>query len=217
MALREDLRLARLETRAFLNQPQCAYQWPIGRRLGLWLTMIANVVVCERRVSTDGQALCLLGRVRPAGAAWCGFGALAYLAGCLWALAWVPWLVVAPMALGVFLCASAFRVRRRAGPSRARLSQAQAGLDSELPRRRWLSVHSLASQRRGAGAEVLGSLCQEADEAGWNLILDAGNETLARYYEAFGFVAIAEPAAMPWGEAVVRMVRPANKALAVAA
>ena len=215
MGAAESVRLARLETRAFFDQPQCAYQWPIGRRLGLWLTMFANVLVYERRVSPDGQGLCLLGRVRPAGAAWCGFGVAAYLAGCLSALAWMPWLVVAPMALGVFLCAPAFRVRHRSGPSRARLTQAQAGLDSGLPPRPWLSVHSVASLRPGAGREVIEALCQEADEAGWNLILDAGNETLARYYEAFGFVAIAEGASMPWGEAVVRMVRTADKEVVV--
>jgi len=55
------------------------------------------------------------------------------------------------------------------------------------PPGRYVYVHSVASTRPGAGAELLASLTVEADEKGWMLALDAGNETLGTYYSRLGF------------------------------
>jgi predicted N-acetyltransferase YhbS len=67
-------------------------------------------------------------------------------------------------------------------------------------------VHSVASTRPGAGAELMASLAGEADQKGWLLFLDAGNEELGTYYSRFGF-ARAGAVRMPDGTVRVRMWR----------
>jgi len=73
-------------------------------------------------------------------------------------------------------------------------------------RRRRVYVHSVASTRPGAGAELMTSLAGEADQKGWLLVLDAGNERLGTYYSRFGF-ARGGAVKMPDGNLRVRMWR----------
>jgi hypothetical protein len=72
--------------------------------------------------------------------------------------------------------------------------------------RRYVYVHSVASTRPGAGAELMTSLAGEADQKGWLLVLDAGNDSLGAYYSKFGF-ARGGAVRMPDGTVRVRMWR----------
>jgi hypothetical protein len=79
---------------------------------------------------------------------------------------------------------------------------------------RHVYLHSLASVEPGAGAELMRLVAREADEKGWSLVLDAGNEQLARYYRRFGFVAPRGDAPAPAADRRVRMWRPVGGASA---
>lgn len=74
------------------------------------------------------------------------------------------------------------------------------------PARR-VEVHMVASEEPGAGRALLAEVAAEADRNGWALVLDAANDRLAAYYHGLGFLPIGQPAEMPFGERVTRMVR----------
>ena len=204
------LRLARVEVTAFGDSPMCRAQWPVARRFGLWLNMAVNLFVLERRSAEDGTAVCLLGRLSPAVV----LRGLSLTVGFLFIgavlVAWAPISALGFVVLGLFLCLPTWRLRRLSAPARAVLAQSAPGPD-------WVEVHSVASVSPGAGRQLLEALCVEADDRAWTLYLDAGNLRLVDYYAALGFEAVSDAAVMPWGEAVTRMVRPAQVMMEVAA
>jgi hypothetical protein len=59
----------------------------------------------------------------------------------------------------------------------------------------------------GAGRRLMRAVCDEADEHGWTLCLEAPG-TMAGYYADFEFRSLAPARAMPWGETMTAMVRP---------
>ena len=153
----------------------------------------------ERHVHPSGRAVCLLGP-RPAriAAATTGlvlaFGLVAAMSqavaeGLLAAVA----LVLLPLAIPAARALLASARLRRLTPSRGRVY-----------------VHSLASTEAGKGADLLRSITKEADEKGLSLVLDAENERLARYYEAFGFQRRGTAVRMPNGAFRIRMWRPST-------
>ncbi len=89
----------------------------------------------------------------------------------------------------------------RALPARVRLDRI-----GPHGHRHHVYVHSVASTRPGAGAELMASLAGEADRKGWLLFLDADNEKLASYYSRFGF-ARGGAVTMPNGTVRARMWR----------
>ncbi|MGC8626244.1 MAG: hypothetical protein ACP5VR_01600 [Acidimicrobiales bacterium] len=185
-------RLARLESMAFSR-----YHRPnLAERVSLRAGMLVALVLCERRSDPSGGAVCLLGVRR---------GRLMVCVGGL---------VVAVMILGVFapvaggVClvtltavfgCGAFRALKDV-PSKARLGRAK-------PPGPFRYVHSFASALPGTGAEVLRALEKEADEKGWWLLIEASNQQLASYYEAFGFYRAGGAAGMSDGSEHVRMWR----------
>ena len=204
------LRLAKVEVAAFVDSPMCRAQWPVARRFGLWLNMVVNLFVLERRSAREGAAVCLLGHMTGPvvirGLAFVG-GLLGI--GCALVI-WQPLTGLAFVALGLFLCLPAGRLRRLSGSARDSLARA-------TPPGNWIEVHSVASVSPGAGRQLLEELCAEADAKAWNLYLDAGNLRLVDYYAALGFESVSDAVVMPWGDAVTRMVRPARVGMEVAA
>jgi hypothetical protein len=157
--------------------------------------MLIALGAFDRRVHASGQALCLLAPkwlrvvVLTTAAA-----VLAGLIGVLlpplgWALSAVVVVVFVPLAARAAV----------ALPATTRLHRMR-------PTGRHVYVHSLASTRPGAGAELLSALAREADQKGLLLVLDAGNEGLETYYVRFGF-ARAGAVRMPDGTRRVRMWR----------
>jgi hypothetical protein len=69
-------------------------------------------------------------------------------------------------------------------------------------------LHSLASTQPGAGAELVRSVTDEADQKGWTISLEAASEELAHYYECLGFQAQGVPVPVPGGGRHVSMCRP---------
>jgi hypothetical protein len=106
-----------------------------------------------------------------------------------WALSSAIVLLLAPLAVrGTVMLPATVRLRRTGPPGRH------------------LYVHSVASTRPGAGAELLASLATEADQKGWSLVLDADNKKLETYYVRFGF-ARSGRTGMPARAGRVRMWR----------
>jgi hypothetical protein len=70
-----------------------------------------------------------------------------------------------------------------------------------------VTVHTVASSRRGAGARLLQQVTGEADRKEWTLFLVAANERLGDYYGQFGFAPTGLPVALPSGESAVPMAR----------
>jgi hypothetical protein len=141
--------------------------------------MLVALATHHRRVHESGQALCLLGVRRSRMLVFLSATALAviFIGGAS---------PVAGMALaGAAACLWA-ATACRAWRSRAVGTRPTMGAARDAVR-----VHSVASIRRGAGAEVLQKLTEEADQKGWSLFLDAANTELARYYLRFGFRATA--------------------------
>ena len=152
-------------------------------RLTLTLGSSVALFAFERRIHPSGGAVCLLG-ARP--------GRVALGIGGFWvALVAVggasrPAAAALLAAIAVLSLPSALRATIEL-PAQLRLRRA-------TPSGRRVYLHSLASVEPGAGAELMRLVAREADEKGWSLVLDAGNQELARYYRRFGFVA-------PWGDA----------------
>lgn len=171
---------------------------PLGR-LARRVDALIALLGYERRVHESGRALCLVGlrwgRVTATTAALVVVAAIASAISEVAAATLVVVTVFMFLPLGV--------AAARSLPSRARLS-------GQTPRGRHRYVHSLASTKRGAGADVLRALCVEADVKHWSLVLDAGSEQLVGYYEAFGFRRCGSGVRMPRGRVHVRMVRPSG-------
>ena len=171
---------------------------PLGRLARRVDTLIA-LLGYERRVHESGRALCLVGlrwgRVVATTAILVVVAAIASALSEAAAATVVVITVFTFLPLGLVAAWSL--------PSRARLS-------GQTPRGHHRYVHSLASTKRGAGADVLRALCVEADVKHWSLVLDAGSEQLVGYYEAFGFRRCGSGVRMPSGRVHVRMVRPSG-------
>jgi len=151
----------------------------------------------HRRVHPSGRAVCLLG-LRP-GRVVAAAAAFTLTIGALGALA--------PMAAGAVctciaavLSPSAARAAR-ALPARSRLRQASRPGPHVF-------LHSLASTQPGAGAELVRSVTDEADQKGWTISLEAASEQLADYYECLGFQAQSAPVPVPGGGRHISMCRP---------
>lgn len=184
-------RLAAVETEAFVGRDRRN----AVSKAALTAGMLVALGAFERRVHSSGQAVCLLaprwrrlvifttGAVVGAGI----IGALFPWAGA--ALLALTAVVFLPLAVRATVALPATRRLHRIGPPG-----------------RHVYVHSVASTRPGAGAELLGSLAVEADEKGWLLALDAGNESLETYYSKFGFTR-GGAVRMPNGSRRVRMWR----------
>jgi hypothetical protein len=152
----------------------------------------------DRRVHPSGQAVCLLApRWRRLVGPGLGGVVAAVLIGAAMPLA--GWLLLASTAL---VCLPSAVRATRALPARVRL-----GRIGPPGHRHGVYVHSVASTRPGAGAELMASLAGEADQKDWLLYLDADNEELATYYSRFGF-ARGAAVRMPDGTVRVRMWRP---------
>jgi hypothetical protein len=148
------------------------------RRLALaWKNALATLFY-KRRAHPSGQAVCLLGPRR----ALVGLVGVSVLAvgTSLGALAPVPALAVLSAAAAALLPRLVLRSARSL-PSKWRWRRL-------APRGRRVYLRSLASTQKGAGAELLAAVVEEADLRGWTLVLDAADEALVRYYERFGFV-----------------------------
>lgn len=161
--------------------------------------MLVALGAFDRRVHVSGQALCLLApRWLRVAVFTIGATVLAGVAGAVlpplgWGLSAAIALVFAPLAARAVM----------ALPATARLHRMS-------PPGHHVYVHSVASTRPGAGAELLRVLAGEADEKGWWLVLDAGNEALETYYARFGF-ARRGAVRMPDGTRRVRMWRQPSK------
>jgi hypothetical protein len=151
----------------------------------------------HRRVHPSGRAVCLLG-LRP-GRVGVVVAAFTLSIGAMGALA--------PMAAGA-VCACIVAVllpsaARAIGalPARSRLRQGSRPGPHVF-------LHSLASTQPGAGAELVRSVTDEADQKGWTISLEAASEELAHYYECLGFQAQGVPVPVPGGGRHVSMCRP---------
>jgi hypothetical protein len=199
--------LAGIEANAFVDTPEVREQWPLLRRgcvrTAMWLVLLAS----ERRVNEAGTALCLFAprSLRSWLGALARLAALALLSFLLLITLAVVW---RPLAVGSLVtvlvlvtpCAwSGWRNRR-----------AKSLLASFVTGPSAIYVHSVArtpgQEAKGAGATVMESLAQEADDLDWRLALDAGCPSLVRYYQRFGFEPVGSPLEMTWGTAV-RMLR----------
>jgi hypothetical protein len=159
--------------------------------------MLIALGAFDRRVHPSGQAVCLLAPRWPrlvlstTGAVVIAGLIGAVLAPLGWALLVLTALVFLPLAVRATMALPAKRRLGRIGPP---------------GRRRHIYVHSVASTRPGAGAELMTLLAGEADQKGWLLVLDAENENLGAYYLRFGF-ARGGAVSMPDGTVRVRMWR----------
>jgi hypothetical protein len=186
-------RLAQVEAQAFRGGD--------GRttpsKIAFGAASLVALAAFDRRVHCSGQAVCLLAP-RWARVSLCTTGAVA-LAGVTGAV--VPVLGWALLALIAMLFLPLAVRAARALPAKVRLCRV-----GPSGRHRRVYVHSVASTRPGAGAELMTSLAGEADREGWLLVLDAGNERLGDYYARFGF-ARGGAVQMPDGTVRVRMWR----------
>jgi hypothetical protein len=185
--------LAQVEDQAFRGADRSG----TPSRLAFGAATLVALAAFDRRVHSSGQAVCLLGP-RWARVALCLTGAVV-LAGVTGAV--VPVLGWALLALTVLVFLPLAGRATRALPAKVRLCRL-----GPRGRRRRVYVHSVASTRPGAGAELMTSLAGEADQKGWLLVLDAGNERLGTYYSRFGF-ARGGAVKMPDGTLRVRMWR----------
>lgn len=185
--------LAQVEARAFRG----AGGRPVLSRIAFIAAALVALVAFERRVHSSGQAVCLLApRWARVGLSLTGAVALAGVIGAVlpivgWALLVLTALVFLPLAVRAMKALPAKAQLSRLGPRRGR---------------RRVYVHSVASTRPGAGAELMTALADEADKKRWVLVLDAANERLGTYYSRFGF-ARGGAVKMPDGALRVRMWR----------
>jgi hypothetical protein len=188
--------LAGVEARAFRPRDRHQEGGNVPSRVAFRAAMLIALGAFDRRVHASGQAVCLLAprwlRVLVlTGGAIVLAGVMSAVSPPLgWALIAVVLVVFVPVAVRAAIAFPATNRLRRMGP----------------PGRR-VYVHSVASTRPGAGAELLSSLAGEADQKGWLLVLDAANERLEGYYARFGF-ARSGAVSMPDGSRRVRMWRP---------
>ncbi len=185
-------KLAGVEARAFGSHGGRS----VMRQLPLRATFFLALTAYERRTHPSGQAVCLLGLCR--GRLCVGLAGLVLLICLAGALSPYAGVTLALMVIVPLLPGSVGALRRFPGQRRLEPSAAPG---------KQIYVHSFASTRPGAGADLLGTLTREADEKGWALVLDANNERLTRYYGEFGFVARGPANGNPVGTWPVRMRR----------
>lgn|GEM_PF-2379141 len=176
-------------------------QRSVVARWQLWLGAVMALWLYERRVHWSGKSLCLLGLRR--GRAAIAVAALVVLTGVLGVISVVLAVGFLTLNLLVFLPLAWNGLREI--PARLRLA-------AVTPAGRHLYVHSFASTRRGAGAELLGGLCSEADSSNTPLVLDVEAPRLVQYYRAFGFRTCGGPVRFPDGHELQRMWRPPARA-----
>lgn len=193
-------RQSRVATVAFGPRPQFSRFRPALLRV----VLLAQLAVADRRSNESGSAVCCLSgasvwpRVRGTVGA---MGLLAVSAGLFMASLLLMWPVVAlVLAVGLLFVPMA-RISLAAGPARRSLRRCRPH-DA-----RPVVVHTVASVERGSGRILLESVLEEADRKRWTLVLDAGNERLARYYAELGFEPTGPAVEMPWGEKNVPMAR----------
>jgi hypothetical protein len=157
-----------------------------AKRAGLALRNTLATLFYERRVHPSGEAVCLL---QPRHAL-VGVVGISVLAGGT-ALG-----VFAPLASLAILCAAVlFATAASSFPAAVvravKTSPARWHRRRLVPKGKRVYLRSLASTRKGAGAELLAAVVEEADLHGWTLVLDAADPALVRYYERFGFACAA--------------------------
>jgi len=150
--------MGRLERLVFAAQ--CA--------MALWLF--------ERRCHPQGTAVCLLSP-RPGRIALC---AVAIVAAAV-ALGTIS--PLADVVVAAAVCASCLPTIPRA----VRALPSRRWRHRASPPRPYLYLHSLASTKAGSGAELVRSVCAEADVRGTTLVLEAANQELVGYYSKLGF------------------------------
>lgn len=168
----------------------------LGRAIFALETGLA-LTAYHRRAHRNGHALCLLGPRY--GRVVMGAAGILLAVGILGALAPVVGEVVVAVVVVILLPSLA----RAVGDIPASLR-----LHRLSPPGRHVYLHSLASTQAGAGAELLRSVGEEADQKGWSIVLDADSEGLVAYYQRHGFTALGGPVPSPGGRRRVRMWRP---------
>jgi predicted membrane metal-binding protein len=172
--------------------------------------MLLSVSGSARRVNESGTAVCLLsgkvGRPTLRRAAWAAATAITLMASfVVLGLVWLPLPELVYLAAAAVFVAPCLRSLFRNRRARRRLREL-------APPRPWIYVHGVArvpgEWARGAGAEVMSALTDEADRNGWVLVLDAAAEGLVSYYRRFGFEACGPGVEMTWGSTVRMSRRP---------
>ncbi|MGH9104479.1 MAG: hypothetical protein ACRDZX_01320 [Acidimicrobiales bacterium] len=188
-------RLVGLEALAF---DRARHRGRLGR-VGLVATSAVALWLHQRRVHPEAEAVCLLSP-RPVRAL--ASGVVLVVAAI--SLAALPGLA-GVLATAVFLTGLASLA---VGPLKA--LPATVRLRRQSPPGHHVYLHSLASSRPGAGAELMGSVIGEADSRGWSLLLDAAGPELVHYYQRFGFRRRGGAVVVPGGPRRIRMWRPAR-------
>jgi predicted N-acetyltransferase YhbS len=216
--------LSGVAARRFTDQPYMRYVLPVpGRRLFVRLMTVTALGWDGWRANDVGTAVCgVKGAPGPrrrllALSVWLLSAAIALIGWMIWMGMWVSvGLGVVPalsfLGLGGLAVAMGWRAAR-VGRAKARLSHwpdpltpGPAGAKRPVGGR-IVEVQIVASEDPGAGRALLRKVVNEADQHGWALTLDAANDRLATYYGDLGFVPLGDPALMPFGERVTRMVR----------
>lgn len=189
-------RLSGVEANAFSRGSRPSWYARLSLRAGMLLALL----VFEKRAHGSGCAVCLLGarRLRIA----CAVALLVVAVMALGALA--PWVAAGALCIVAIMFGEQALGALRSLPAQCRLRRGR-------PPRPYRYVHSLASTRQGAGAELLVALEAEADDKGWWLVTEASNEKLAHYYEGLGFARLGPSVVMHDGSPHVRMGRPPLK------
>jgi hypothetical protein len=114
----------------------------------------------------------------------------------------------APLAVTVVLGVPVFVVSGWMVLGSLRTLRAVAAMRPLRPRGSYFLYGLCASpDAPGAGRRLMRAVCDEADEHGWVLCLEALG-TMAGYYADFEFRPLAPAQAMPWGETMTAMMRP---------
>jgi hypothetical protein len=186
--------LAAVEARAFAPTEDPGHV----RRFRSKIAILLALTLYERRTHPSGHAVCLL-RLRRTRFFIVVTGVLVLVFAAA---------AVSPYA-GAALATTLIGLVSPGAIRAVRALGAEARLRRLSPPGAHVYVHSLASTLPGAGAELLRELAREADCKRWSLVLDAGNEKLAKYYENLGFLALTPAVQMPDGSSHLRMWRPA--------
>lgn len=183
--------MAGVQARAFGSRAGKSRLGETRMRLAIWIVTLTH----ERREHPDGTAVCLLGPKAVRIAILLIATVLASLfVGDVGAEGGMALVLAVSWIMGPSAVRYGKRLLRSAGPH-------SCGIPGGT-----VIVHSLASIRRGAGAELMVMLTDEADRRGWMLSLEADGEELVQYYERFGFRRVAETS-LPVTERGVPMTR----------
>jgi hypothetical protein len=209
--------------RRFSNLPYARYVLPLpGRRMIVRVLCLTSLAWGGWRANGPGTAVCgLAGANGPrqrvaAVAVWVLAGWTALAASMSWLALWsAAGLIVIPaltfLAFAGLMTLLAWR-SARVGKARSKLDKLSHAVTPSTqgpiacPAHQ-VEVHMVASEEPGAGRALLAGVALEADRNDWALVLDAANDRLTAYYRGLGFLPIGQPADMPFGERVTRMVR----------